>query len=151
MKHICQVFFFVVLLVAMPASMNAQIKRTTKSKTTIVNKPKKPAQKKWQFQGKVKEATNAEEAGQAIAAELNDVVTVLPDCESKEDLKELVQAIADDMKYLSEAYPDYQPDAETEKAIVNAAVVVGEAIGTVAVALGMDDSDIAELQDMLTQ
>ncbi len=100
---------------------------------------------------KVKEAANAEEAGMAIVTELGDAVTVLTACEDKEDVKALVEALADDMKYLGETYPDYNPDPETKKAIEDAAVAVGEAIGTVGVNLGMDASDIAELQGMLSK
>lgn len=98
---------------------------------------------------KVKEAASAEEAGMAIVTELGDAVTVLTACEDKDDVKALVEALADDMKYIGETYPDYKPDAETEKAILDAASAVGEAIGTVGVNLGMDAADIAELQNML--
>ena len=98
---------------------------------------------------KVKQAANADEAGLALCDELNDAVDLLKACESPEDVKILVQALSETMDELNQEYPDYQPDAETEKALGEACTAVGEAIGAVGVNLGMDASDIEQLQKML--
>ena len=100
---------------------------------------------------KVKAAANAEEAGLAVVSELSDAVDLLKACESPEDVKILVQALSETMDELDQEYPDYQPDAETQKALEEACTAVGEAIGAVGVSLGMDEAGIQELQNMLSK
>ena len=89
-------------------------------------------------------AENIDEAALALAGAYDGVAEEIAKVESKEDLQAICVALGETLNELNEKYPNYQPDAETEKAIVEASKAVGEAIGTVGAALGMSQEEIEE-------
>ena len=89
-------------------------------------------------------AADIDEAALALAGAYDGVAEEIAKVESKEDLQAICVALGETLNELNEKYPNYQPDAETEKAIVEASKAVGEAIGTVGAALGMSQEEIEE-------
>lgn len=95
-------------------------------------------------------AENIDEAALALAGAYDGVAEEIAKVESKEDLMAICMALNETLKELDKEYPNYQPDAETGKAIIEASTAVGEAIGTVGEALGMSADEIQECQNLVT-
>lgn len=95
-------------------------------------------------------AENIDEAALALAGAYEGVAEEIEKVESKEDLQAICIALGETLKELNEKYPNYEPDAETAKAIEEASTAIGEAIGTVGQALGMSADEIAECAKAVT-
>lgn len=97
------------------------------------------------------EATEAEatldkndEATAALLGAYDGVADVLAEAKSKEDVVATCQALGETLQELNKEYPNFEPDEETMKSISELSEKVGEAIGTVGVALGMSQEEIQE-------
>ena len=97
------------------------------------------------------EATEAEatldkndEATAALLGAYDGVADKLAEATSKEDVVAICQALGETLQELNKEYPNFEPDEETMKSISELSEKVGEAIGTVGVALGMSQEEIQE-------
>ena len=86
----------------------------------------------------------------SIAGAYEGVAEEIEKVQSKDDLKAICMALGETLKELDAKYPNYQPDAETAKAIQEASQAVGEAIGTVGKALNMSEEEINECASYVT-
>ena len=91
-----------------------------------------------------------DEAAASIAGAYEGVAEEIEKVQSKDDLKAICIALGETLKELDAKYPNYQPDAETAKAIQEASLTVGEAIGTVGKTLEMSEDEINECMQYIT-
>ena len=85
-----------------------------------------------------------DEATAALLGAYDGVADMLGEAKSKEDVQAICQALGETLKDLDKEYPNFEPDAETAKDVADLSQKVGEAIGTVGLALEMSQEEIQE-------